>query len=390
MSTVTFDEKSSEFGKVLKKRVYGYLKDNNLSQTAARAAIFKILVIAVCTLGSYFYLLLGNPSTGGAILTSIFLGIVIGAIGFNILHESVHGNLSKNPKISRLSLYAWELLGACHRFYNFRHVIIHHSFTNIPGVDADLENEPLLRFTEKQAFRPWHRYQHWYAWFLYPFITLEWIWHADWVTNKTHKLAFYRIPMSTEGEKKTFYFFKFTHLLYALVIPSLLHPVLSVLGCYFLALTVSGFILGIVFNLAHALDSVHYPEPDPKKNQIAQDWASHQIRTTKNFANSNPILSSYLGGLNYQVEHHLFPRIHHSLYPKIKPIVMQTCAEFNLQYQEYRTLAEGIASHFRHLYAMGHPQAKANVKFTGEKTLDSSFSTLPHAGEFEPKAVSVY
>jgi linoleoyl-CoA desaturase len=356
MATITFDENSSEFGKVLRKRVHQYLKDNHLEYKAGFASKVQMLALAAVNFLVYGFLVFGHHSALVNVLLCITQGLLIASIGFNILHETVHNNISKNPKIAGLVRYAWEIMGACNKFYNFRHVVIHHSFTNIPGTDADIETGGVLRFAPTQEHKPHHRYQHIYGFFLYMLVTLDWVWHGDFETLKTRKLGSHTIPALSPLDVKLFYFFKLNHALVALVIPTFFHPFLNVLGSYIIVQMVAGFVLGVVFSLAHVYGDSVFPSAHETTNQIAEGWAAHQVRTTKNFANSNRILSKYMGGLNHQVEHHLFPHLYNGYYPLIKPIVMQTCQEFGLEYQEFKTLREAVVSHYRHLVAMSLPE----------------------------------
>ena len=355
MSDITFDETSSEFGKVLRKRVNQFLKDKNLEHTANWSSILQMIALVVTTFTVYGLLAFGHHSTMINLLLCITQGLLIAAIGFNILHETVHSNISKNPKIANALRYAWEVMGTCNKFYNFRHVIIHHSFTNIPGTDADIETGGILRFAPTQEYKPYHRFQHLYGFFVYLLVTLDWVWHGDFEVLKTRKVGSNALgPFSTQ-DVKVFYFFKLNHAFWGLILPSFFHPFLNVLGSYLVVQVVAGFVLGVVFSLAHVYDHAAFPAANPKTHQIPDCWAAHQVKTTKNFANSNRLLSKYLGGLNHQVEHHLFPRLYNGYYPLIKPIVMQTCREFGLEYQEFKTVREAVVSHYQQLYLMGHP-----------------------------------
>ncbi|MEO5971698.1 MAG: acyl-CoA desaturase [Bdellovibrionia bacterium] len=365
MSAITFDENSSEFGKVLRKRVNHYLKENNLQHTANWSSKLQMVALFLTNFLVYGLLVFGHHSTLVNVFLCIMQGLLIASVGFNILHETVHSNISKNPKIANSLRYAWEIMGACNKFYNFRHVVIHHSFTNIPGTDADIETGGVLRFAPTQEYKPHHRFQHLYGFFLYMLVTLDWVWHGDYETLKTQKVGSNKMPPLSTRDIRLFYFFKLNHAVLALAIPTFFHPFLSVLGSYILVQAVAGFVLGVVFSLAHVYYNAAFPAANEKNNQIAEGWAAHQVKTTKNFANSNRFLSRYLGGLNYQVEHHLFPRLYNGYYPIIKPIVMQTCKEFGLEYQEFKTVREAVVSHYHHLYQMGHPNTvvKSDLNF---------------------------
>ena len=86
-------------------------------------------------------------------------------------------------------------------------------------------------------------------------------------------------------------------------------------------------------------------------------WAIHQLKTTVNFGAKSKIINWYTGGLNHQVEHHIFPHISHIHYGKISKIVRDTAKEFNLPYKEYKTTRKAIAAHFKFLKEMGRKPA---------------------------------
>jgi linoleoyl-CoA desaturase len=131
--------------------------------------------------------------------------------------------------------------------------------------------------------------------------------------------------------------------------PSLLYPILG----YLIVSMVTGIVIAVVFQLAHVVESVSFNNPDDTNGVIEQEWAIHQINTTSNFATKNPLVSWFTGGLNYQVEHHLFPRISHVHYPALNKIVRETCEKFGVQYNEYGTVIAAVRSHTRHLKTMG-------------------------------------
>ena len=116
---------------------------------------------------------------------------------------------------------------------------------------------------------------------------------------------------------------------------------------------VAVFILTVVFQLAHTVVETTHPLPD-KDGNIENNWAIHQMNTTMNFSRNNKLISWYVGGLNFQVEHHLFPNISHVHYSKIAPIVEETAKEFNVPYHSVRSFRSALAQHARMLYRLGN------------------------------------
>jgi linoleoyl-CoA desaturase len=140
----------------------------------------------------------------------------------------------------------------------------------------------------------------------------------------------------------------------AFVIPLLLHPVWVVLVFYFAITYVQGVILSVVFQLAHCVEEATFPMPRVDTGRMETTFAVHQIETTVDFARSNRVLSWLLGGLNFQIEHHLFPQVCHVHYAALAPLVEKTCTEYGLRYRANETFRAGLASHFRWLRRMGN------------------------------------
>jgi linoleoyl-CoA desaturase len=143
----------------------------------------------------------------------------------------------------------------------------------------------------------------------------------------------------------------------ALGLPLYLHPVSYVLAAFLGVHLLLGFTLAMVFQLAHIVDGNAFPAPDPETLKIGNEWAIHEIETTADFARANPLVSWYLGGLNFQIEHHLFPRICHVHYPEISKIVEATCVEFGISYLAFPSIFSAVKAHFKHLKAMGRAAA---------------------------------
>ena len=105
-------------------------------------------------------------------------------------------------------------------------------------------------------------------------------------------------------------------------------------------------------NAFNLVEKTIFPEPDENGN-IATEWAIHQLLTTADFCKENKAISWFIGNLNYQVEHHLFPHICHVHYPYISEIVKKTAEQYNIPYHEYSDLSSAVVSHFRVLKKLG-------------------------------------
>ena len=198
-----------------------------------------------------------------------------------------------------------------------------------------------------------HRYQHYYLTFLYAISTLYWIVLKDWIAYFNGS----RFNVATEKMKPLDHLVFWTTKLMYLGIYIALPSYLWGFGWAFLGFVIMHAVLGVimsfVFQLAHVVDNVEFEHANTELTQLENEWAVHQLATTSDFAVNNHVLSWFLGGLNYQAIHHLFPLISHVHYPEVQKIVEKTCLEFGVQYNSQPTFRAALASHFRHMKRLG-------------------------------------
>lgn len=344
------------FTQTLRKRVDAYFKENNIPRTANSHMVIKsITMISMYVLPFIAYLVF-QPNLFISILLFILMGLGLAGIGMGVMHDAAHGSYSKNPKINYLMAHTLNLAGGSVINWQLQHNVLHHTFTNITHYDDDIMDRPLLRFSPHARHFPHQRFQHLYAWFFYGILTLYWVVAKDFV--QFHKYNKEGVNTQTKSERnlslskmivtKLIYYFIF------LVVPIAFfdipwhYTVIGFLSMHFVA----GLLLSLVFQLAHTVDSTQHPMPN--EDFIVEDeWAIHQLKTTMNFARNNKLVSWYVGGLNQQVEHHLFPNICHVHYPAIAPIVKQTAEEFGVEYLEKETFFEAVVSHVSMLKSLG-------------------------------------
>src|SRR5438876_2322175 len=373
MAAITFDEKGdgkgADFGRVLKSRVADYFKTNKISQKADWRSWSKAVFFLGSAIAIYFTLVFGNVSSGTAVLLSIAAGLTLAGFGFNVMHDAIHRNFTAKSKLSKALYYSMDLFGASGNFYRIKHTIMHHTYTNVPGEDPDIEESPIIRMSPLQKHHGYHRYQIIYSTALYFFLAFDWIWRGDYDRMARLKVCSLQMTKPTAKEQGLFYFFKAFHAFYALAVPLAFHPVKSLLACYVVALATAGLVLSIVFQIAHIHEGASYPGPDESR-QIKGGWARHQVITTANFATANPFVCWYLGGLSFQIGHNLFPNINHVHYPKLNPIVVATCKEFGVNYREFSSVSSAIFSHYRQLYLLG--SGKTEAELSGESAVSQT------------------
>jgi linoleoyl-CoA desaturase len=357
VSKITFNNKKSPFYRALKEKVDGYFSNHNLHPAGNGRLLRKSLFQVASALVLYVVLVFFTPGLLLSVLLCGLLGLNLAAIGFNVMHEGGHQSFSRHKWLNQVSAYALNGLGASSYYWKVKHNINHHTYTNIEGLDSDINVRPFMRLNESQPRRRFHRFQHLYWVFLYSISYLAWVFYHDF-----EKYFSGRIALGTEAKKLPlrehliFWLTKAGFLGVYLVLPVLMIGLVPALIGFLIVTFVCGLFISVVFQLAHVVENTHFPSPDEDTNRIEQEWALHQVSTTSNFATRNRFISWVMGGLNFQVEHHLFPRVSHVHYPKISELVRETCREFNVAYLEYPSMRKAIRSHLLHLKSMGRPQ----------------------------------
>lgn len=337
----------------LKKRVQTYFEENHLSPHANWRMVLKTIVILAWLATAYVLLVFFSSTLILAIISAVAVAQGFVLVGFNIMHDGAHGGYSKNKKVNWLMGFTLDLIGGSQMFWRHKHNILHHTYTNINELDDDIAISGLMRFSPAQKRRPWHRFQHWYAFPLYGFMTLSWINYGDFRKFFSGRIGDYKLPKPGPGESFLFFLTKIFYFGYMLVLPMFFHPVAYVLAFYLFVHFLLGITMATIFQLAHVVEDNAFPEPDPVSGEIENEWAIHEVETTANFATQNKLAAWYCGGLNFQIEHHLFPRVCHIHYPAISKIVENACREFGIKYISYPSIRAALAAHFRFLKKLG-------------------------------------
>lgn len=349
---LSFSKSGAAFRAELLRRVDAYFASTGRSRHATGAMRAKSAFWLSGLLAQVLLLSFVAMPMWLTVLLTLGAGFFVAGIGFNVGHDALHGSYSANKTVNAVLGRSFDLMGASAIMWGWAHNIVHHTYTNVPGVDHDLEPGPYLRFYRKDRPSWAHRLQHVYAWPLYCFTSLVWVFKKDFaqlleVNPHTGKKGGAR-EWADVLLGKAFHWSVF------LGLPLLggLHAWWQVLLGYVLALAVSGFTAAIVFQLAHVVEGPTFPTPSGA-GELHDDFFVHQLKTTSNFAARNPVATFIVGGLNHQVEHHLFPRICHIHYPALSTIVKACAEEFGVPYHEHPTFLAAVASHARTLRDIG-------------------------------------
>ena len=348
---MVFSERG-DFRRVISRRVEEYFQEYNLKPTGNWSMYVKTGVILAWLAASYVALVFLADSLITAVLAAFALAQGFILVGLNIMHDGNHGSYSTSKLINRIMGFSLDLVGGNSRVWRQKHNILHHTYTNIHEVDEDLHTGGLLRLSPNQVRRGWHRYQHLYAFLLYGLLTLSWVTTMDFRRLISGRIFNYRMPQTSAVNWGVLISAKGVYYGYMIAIPLFFHPALYVAIAFVGIHLIQGVTLSLVFQLAHALEENSFPNPSADSREVEKEWAVHEVETTANFATGNRLATWYLGGLNFQIEHHLFPKVCHVHYPAISKIVRRTCEESSVPYVNYRSITAAVASHYRFLRTM--------------------------------------
>jgi len=338
----------------LRRRITEYFQRTGRPQRDCAQLYVKTAILLALFFGSYVMLVFFTHVWWQGLAGAVLIGLVMAGIGLNIQHDGSHHGYSERPWINKLMAMTLDLIGGSSYVWRYRHTVLHHTYVNITGHDTDIDLGVLGRITPYQKRLKIHRWQQYYMWPLYGLMAIRWQIFGDYVDVIRGKIGEHPIPRPRGWDLVLFLAGKLTFLALALGIPMIFHTWWVVLVYYGVAGMVAGITLSVVFQLAHTVEGAEFVSPT-EANQIDNAWAIHQVESTVDFNRGSRLAAWLLGGLNYQIEHHLFPRICHVNYPAMSPIVEQTCREFGVKYSEHPSFWAGMASHFRWLRQMGKP-----------------------------------
>ena len=353
MSVPKFSNVPHSFHTELKGRISAYFETVGKSTTGDRAIFMKAVILMCFFTLIYIHLVFFTPPVFWQVLESILLGGVVAAIGFNVMHDGAHGSFSKYKWVNVVAAFSLNLLGGNSFMWNMKHNVIHHAFTNVDGIDDDIDIQPWMRMSSTQKKYRMHKYQHLYFWILYSLLYIFWIFVLDYQKYFKSRVGNMPLKKMSLNDHLIFWGFKLFHLFLFVGLPIYMVGFTSWLTSFLIFTLVAGFVLSIVFQLAHTVEHTAFPVANVDTNKLDDEWAIHQIKTTANFATNNKVVSWLVGGLNFQVEHHLFPKISHVHYPAISKIIKQACQEYGITYIEYPRMRLAVASHVAYLRQMG-------------------------------------
>lgn len=361
MQQVRFIDKDKgriAFFATLRHNVDDYFKKNNISKHHNGQMVAKTVLLMCAYILPFVLLLLLQPGAVVALGLWSLMGIALAGIGMSVMHDANHGSYSASRKVNYWLGHTLNLLGGSVFNWKLQHNILHHTYTNVIELDDDIEDKLIMRFSPHTELKWYHRFQYIYAFLFYGIITLYWVALKDFVQFRRYTREGVNKESRTQNRRTLLKMtaMKLTYLGIFILLPVfvLKMPAVLYLGGFLLMHFIAGIILTVVFQLAHTVEDTGHPLPN-EAGTIENTWAIHQMNTTVNFSRHNKWISWYVGGLNFQVEHHLFPNICHIHYPAIAPIVKATAEAHGIQYLENKSLMEAVGSHVRTLRRFGRP-----------------------------------
>lgn len=346
---ISFGNHKSPFFTEVKKRVKQHFLEKGIESTGNYQLYLKASFFLVTYIVGYVFVTFAAPSVWLALGVCAYLGLCAAGIGFNLMHDGSHGSFSKSKWLNSVAAYSINLLGGDAMLWKNKHNIIHHTYTNIEGLDQDIAQLPVFRLNQHQKKYPFHKYQHIYCFPVYGLSSILWMFLLDYIKYFNRRIGNIKIPKITFQDHVFFWFTKVSYVILYIVVPSFYWGLPATLVGFFVYHFMLGLTISTIFQLAHVVEHTEFPDDHFETSKIEDEWAIHQMKTTANFATNNSFITWYVGGLNFQIEHHLFPKISHVHYPELRLILKEVCQEFGVPYIEYPDFSSALKSHLAYL-----------------------------------------
>ncbi len=349
---LSFDN-GGAFIRQTRREVEEYLSARRTRVRGQAQLYAKGVVAFVVLLGSWLTLVVGQPGVWLGLLS--FSGLIFGTslIAFSVMHDANHGAYFRARRLNHLMGWSADaLLGLSSYAWRVKHNVAHHTYTNVDGYDADITQVPFARLAPGQSPRPWYRLQHYYIWALYCVMALRWQTVGDIAAFRRGRIGTSALRIPRRWDLAGLIGGKVIFVSWAIVVPMLVYPWWAVVSAYLVYSMVVSLIMAVTFQLAHCVEEADFATAEDLTAE-PRVWAVHEVETTVDFCPRNPVLSWVCGGLNYQIEHHLFPRVPHTHYANIAKIVQRNAERHGVRYVTHHSLRSALRSHFRHLRTMG-------------------------------------
>lgn len=355
-------DEGTAFFKELHEEVNAYFKEKGIAKTGNSLFFFKIGLYFGSVL-LFYALMLTSTSLTTFYLFYLLMALAVLLTAFNVSHDASHGVAVKSKFWNRILFQlSFNLQGNNAYVWGKNHTESHHLYTNIEGSDIDVLNNPLVRMTETQPLKWFHKYQYLYTPVLYLLYSLNWFLFREsmMLFNRTSRTIQIEIP---KKEVATLIFFKLFYIGYMIVLPIVLLPYgwQNVLLAFLLNHFMVSIIFTAVLGVSHLSDFVIHPLPD-ETGKVSMSWAKLQMGTSVDYNVDSKFLNWTLGGFNAHALHHILPHVCHVHYLDIAPIFRRLAKKHGLVYMEM-TYGQALSSHVRFLKKMGQQEEVEPLKY---------------------------
>ena len=357
MKNLKYKKDKQEFVTELRSKVNNYFKNKGIGKHGGKTILIKTILMAMVYFIPYGLMISGLVSSlSQVVICWVVMGLGMSGLGLVTMHDANHGSFSKYRWVNNLFGNSLYLLGGFPANWRYQHNTLHHGYTNIEGHDEDIAHGGVLRFSPHKPLKKVHKYQYIYAWFFYGLMTFSWVTIKDFKQLRKYKNE--GAVLNGRGNYRPLYFklliskvlYYTVFLAFPLIFISL--PWYWILSGFLIMHFTGGLVLSTIFQTAHVVPTSDYPLPD-SNNELNNNWAVHQLHTTCDFAPKSKIFSWFIGGLNYQVVHHLFPNISHVHYRNLAKIVKKTAEKYQLPYHVNKTFPGAVYQHALMLKSLG-------------------------------------
>ena len=356
LPTVRYRINDDLFYRICKQRIDEYFKNRNISPYANRLMVGKTVFLVVLFLTSYSAMYVFQPRGVFLILLQSMFYFTMFLMAVGIAHDGTHDSYSPKKWINKAMSRIFDFIGINSYLWDFNHVRSHHNAPNIPIFDSAIFSISLFRLHPRAEYCWFHRYQHFYIFFIYSLSTLFKVFVFDFFSFGRDRIGYVNTKNHSISQLLYLIFTKIFVVTYTLILPlaMLEAPAWQIVTGFLIGNLISGLALGVIFMVTHLHEYTKWPEPEPN-GVINNSFPRHIFETTSDFAVNNWLITWISGGLNIHVVHHLFPRIYQIHLPTLVEIVKQTAVEFGIKYYTYPTTWSAVKSHLKTIRQLGQP-----------------------------------
>jgi fatty acid desaturase/predicted heme/steroid binding protein len=343
--------KPTQFYPVLRQKVEDKLKEIGAPSQRSLSTfnIWNTVFIFVGWVISYYMSMYTHSSFVSKFVWAVASGVFHNLAMVHVLHDISHFAYGSSHVVWRVGSYIGDILSG-HSMYIWahRHIVAHHVYTNVSGVDPD------IGIYKASPHRPPAEFQYrtkiavvptWFQPFLYLFVVAQ-MQIDDLYSYTRGSMENTKINDVGVSRSIEFYTAKVFYYIHRIILPIYLgFGVFNTLYFFMVCEATAGLLFGYFSQVTHVSDDAYWPKEGP----IERDWAELQVETAIDFSHDSYLWTYMSGFLNYQIVHHLFPGMAPHYYPVVLQTCKDVCKEFNVKYTVYDTLTETIKHHFDHL-----------------------------------------